>query len=100
MVRMRKRGILRAMVLGFAWSVAATLALVIPDYRMLVAVAYTPIVLIGAPLGWPSGVSILDVFPWPVVNQFLCLAGGLLWAATAAAYGRRSRGACEHCGRA
>ena len=99
MVRTRRREILRAMLLGFAWGAAATLALVIPDYRVLVAVAYTPIVLIGAPFDWPPGVSILDIFPWPVVNQFLCIAGGLLWAATAASYGRRSRSTCESCGR-
>jgi hypothetical protein len=98
-VRTRRRGILRALLLGFAWVAAATQALVIPDYRVLVAVAYTPIVLIGTPFGWPPGVSILDVFPWPVVNQFVCVGGGLLWAATAAAYGRRGRGACESCGR-
>ena len=42
---------------------------------------------------------ILLLFPWPVVNQFLCIGGGLLWATTAVAYGRRSRGACESCGR-
>jgi hypothetical protein len=95
----RRRGVLRAALLGFAWVAAVTLALLIPDYRVLVAVAYTPIVLLGAPFGWPPGVSILDVFPWPVVNQFLCIAGGLVWAATAVAYGRRSRGACDSCGR-
>ena len=95
----RQRGMLRVALLGFAWVAAATLTLAIPDYRVLVAVAYTPIVVIGAPFGWPPGVSILDVFPWPVVNQFICIGGGLLWAATAAAYGRRSRGACERCGR-
>jgi hypothetical protein len=89
----RGHGVLRAALLGFAWVAAATLALVIPDYRVLVAVAYTPIVLLGAPFGWPPGVSILDVFPWPVVNQFVCIAGGLLWAATAVAYRRRSSGA-------
>ena len=99
MIRTRRRGILRAMLLGFAWGAAATLALLIPDYRVLVAVAYTPVVLLGAPFGWPPRVGILDVFPWPVVNQFCCIVGGLLWAATAEAYGRRSRGACENCGR-
>jgi hypothetical protein len=92
-------GIPRAVLLVFAWTVAAWLALAIPDYRVLVAVAYTPIVLIGAPFGWPPGVSILDVFPWPVVNQFFCIFGGLLWAATTVTYGRRSRSACESCGR-
>jgi hypothetical protein len=95
----QQRGVLRVALLGFAWVAATTLALLIPDYRVLVAVAYTPIILIGALFGWPPGVSIFDVYPWPVVNQFICIAGGLLWAVTAAAYGRRSRGACEWCGR-
>jgi hypothetical protein len=95
----RLRRVLRTALLGFAWVAAATLTLLIPDYRVLVAVAYTPIVLIGAPFGWPPGVGILDVFPWRVVNQFICIGGGLVWAATATAYGRLSRGACESCGR-
>ena len=92
------RGVSRALLLVFAWSLAAGLALVIPDYRVLLAVAYAPIVLVGAPFGWPPG-SFSDAVPWPVVNQFLCIAGGLLWAATAVGYGRRSRGACVNCGR-
>jgi hypothetical protein len=99
MARRRGRGMVRSALLGFAWGAAAILALLIPDYRVLVGVAYTPIVMIGAPFGWPPGVSILDAFPWPVVNQFFCIAGGLLWTATAVAYGRRTRGACGYCGR-
>jgi len=56
MARTRQGGeVLRALLLGFAWVAAVTLALVIPDYRVLVAVAYTPIILIGAPFGWPPG---------------------------------------------
>jgi len=99
MARVRGRGILCAMLLGFAWTTALVLALLIPDYRVLMAVAYAPIVLIGAPFGWPPGVSLLDAFPRPVVNQFVCVGGGLLWAASALAYGRRSAGACGFCGR-
>jgi hypothetical protein len=99
MARVRGRGILCATLLGFAWTIALVLALLMPDYRVLMAVAYTPIVLIGEPFGWPPGVSLLDAFPWPVVNQFVCVGGGLLWAATALAYGRRSAGACGFCGR-
>ncbi len=99
MARKRGRGTVRAVLLAFAWAVAVVLALAIPDYRVLMGVAYTPIILIGAPFGWPPGVSILDAFPWPVVNQLLCIAGGLLWAATAVAYGRRIGGACGYCGR-
>jgi hypothetical protein len=99
MARRWGRGTFRVALLALAWAVAAVLALLIPDYRVLVGVAYAPIILIGAPFGWPPGVGILDAFPWPVVNQFFCIAGGLLWAATAVAYGRHTRGACGYCGR-
>lgn len=99
MSRGRGRGMSRIGLLVFALTVAAALALVFPDYRVLMAVAYAPIVLIGAPFGWPPGVGLLDAFPWPVINQFVCIGGGVLWAATAVAYGRRTRGACGNCGR-
>lgn len=97
MSRGRERGIVRLVLLVFAWSLAAGLALLIPDYRVLVAVAYAPIVLLGAPFGWPPGVGVLDAFPWPVVNQFVLTGGGLLWGATAVVYERRGKNA--HAGR-
>jgi len=99
MVRTRGRGILRAVILAFAWIVAAALVLVIPDYRLLMAVAYAPIFLLGAPFGWPP-VKFFDVITWPVVNQFVCIVGGLCWAGAALAYQRRSRSVCANCGRA
>jgi hypothetical protein len=94
----RGRGALRAALLAFAWVCAVVLALVVPDYRVLMAVAYAPIFLVGAPFGYPP-VSFLEAVPWPVIDQFVCMGGGFLWAATAVAYGRRTRGACEDCGR-
>lgn len=99
MARTWGRELSRVALLGFAWISAATLALAIPDYRVLVAVAYAPIVLVGAPFGWPPGASFLDAFPWPVVNQFFCIAGGFLWTATAVAYGRRTTDAGGYGGR-
>lgn len=93
MARAWGRGLLRAVLLAFAWVVAVVLALVIPDYRVLVAVAYAPIFVFGAPFGWPPANYFEATLPWPVVNQFVCIAGGLLWAATAMAYGRRTAGA-------
>jgi hypothetical protein len=98
MARTWGRGILRTLMLAFAWAAAATLVLAIPDYRLLMAVAYAPIFLLGAPFGWPPA-NFFDVITWPVVNQVVCVAGGLCWAATALAYQRRSRDACAHCGR-
>lgn len=99
MVLVRGGGLFRAVLLVFAWTSAVVLSLVVPDYRVLVAVAYAPIFLVGAPFGWPPA-SFFEAVPWPVIDQFVCIGGGLLWAATAVVYGRRTRGACENCGRA
>jgi hypothetical protein len=92
------RGLVRGAVLGIAWMACVVLLLVVPDYRVLVAVAYAPLFLVGAPFGWPP-VPFLRAVPWPVVNQVICVAGGVLWGAAALAYQRRTRGACAYCGR-
>ena len=83
------------MALGFA----ATLALVIPDYRVLVVIAYAPILIIGAPFGWPPNVRFLDAIPWALINQVVCMAGGMVWGATAVVYRRITLGRCGYCGR-
>lgn len=85
-------------LVGFAVVVAVILALIIPDYRALMAVAYAPIFLLGAPFGWPP-VSFSKAIPWPVLNQLLCIAGGGAWGAAALAYWRRTRARCLFCGR-
>ncbi|HEV3496190.1 MAG TPA: hypothetical protein VHA34_07570, partial [Actinomycetes bacterium] len=92
------RGLARGALLGIAWVACVVLLLVVPDYRVLVAVAYAPLFLVGAPFGWPP-VPFLRAVPWPVVNQVICVAGGVLWGAAALAYQRRTRGACPSCGR-
>ncbi|HXV57375.1 MAG TPA: hypothetical protein VD704_05860 [Gaiellaceae bacterium] len=101
MARARARSRLRLPLLAFAWALAS-LAVVIPDSRPLMAVARTPIVLGGMPFGWPEDVGFFEpgMFSWPVANQLVVIAAGLLWAGTAVAYDRRARGACAHCGRA
>jgi hypothetical protein len=104
MSRLRSAGRLGAAMSGFAWTMAAGLAVVIPDYRPLLAVVRAPMLLLGAPFGWPQqSVSLTEFFayflPWPVANQLLFILGGLLWAAAALAYQRGTRGACGNCGR-
>jgi hypothetical protein len=99
LARRRTRWPVGVLLLGFAWTMALTPAVVVPDVRPLTAVARTPIVLVGLPFGWPQGLSLPSLFPWPVVNQLLLMGGGLLWAAAAVAYHRRTRNAGGHCGR-
>ena len=93
----------RRVLVGYGWVLAATLTVVLPDYRPLLAVVRAPVLLIGAPFGWPVQVSVTDFFsfylPWPVVNQLVLMLGGVLWAGTALQAQRREREACGRCGR-
>jgi hypothetical protein len=88
-VRAQVRGVRRVGLLAFSWTAAVVLLLVVPDARALVAVAYAPVALIGALIGWLPD-DYRKAIPWPVLNQFLCLSGGFLWAATALAYHLRA----------
>jgi hypothetical protein len=98
MAQQRGGRFLRTVILGFAWVLSLGLLLIIPDYRVLMAIAYGFVFLVGAPFDWPPA-NYFDIFIWPVVNQFIILAGGFLWSATALAYGRQTAQACAHCGR-
>lgn len=86
----------RIALMAFAWAAAAFLLVVVPDARALVAVAYAPVVLLGAPFGWPPEGDYRDAIPWPVINQFICIAGGFAWAATALAFQHRTRPGGRH----
>jgi hypothetical protein len=86
----------------FGGAMAVLLLAVVQDPRPLAALAYTPAILIGAPFGWPPadfGELVARVLPWPVLNLFLCLAGGVLWSLATVAFLRRTRDACGNCGR-
>ncbi|SHE97247.1 hypothetical protein [Streptoalloteichus hindustanus] len=98
MARGRGQNGVRVVAMAFSWVMALVLLILVSDYRVLMAVAYTPLFLVGLPFGWPP-VSYSAAVPWPVLNQIVCVVGGFLWAATALAYGRRTRGACGDCGR-
>ena len=79
---------------------AVGLALVIPDYTLIAVVALSPAIIVFAFTGVPgeqAGVG--DILYWHRVNLIIVFVGGLLWAATAIAYHRRSRNACVSCGR-
>jgi hypothetical protein len=89
MARTRATGIARWLLLAFAWVLAALLLVIVPDRRLLVAAAYAPLFVIGAPFGWPE-VSFRDAIPWPVINQMILVVGGVLWTTTALAYVART----------
>lgn len=90
---------LAAAAIAVAWVTAGALLLIVPDFRVLIRVAYLPVVLLGAPFGWPPGVDLGEFFQWTVLNQFLCIGGGIACASAALRGQRRLAGACETCGR-
>ncbi|MFI6290330.1 hypothetical protein ACIBEJ_02025 [Nonomuraea sp. NPDC050790] len=96
----RVRGPAKIALLAPAWAMAFLLVVLVPDARIMTAVGYAPIFLVGLPFGWPDANYFELAFPWPVVNMLICLAGGLLWTGAALAFARRSAGACQSCGRA
>ncbi|WP_330439868.1 hypothetical protein OHB44_06105 [Micromonospora sp. NBC_00821] len=94
----RPTGPLRALLAGYGWAVAFVLVLVVPDVRVLVVLGYLPILIVGAPFGWPP-VDYADIFNWALFGRFAALAGGLLLAGAVLAWQRRTAGACVGCGR-
>ncbi|MCG5442364.1 hypothetical protein NIE79_006612 [Micromonospora sp. NIE79] len=94
----RPPGPLRALLAGYGWAVAFVLVLVVPDVRVLIVLGYLPILIVGAPFGWPP-IDYADVFNWALFGRFAALAGGLLLAGAVLAWQRRTAGDCVGCGR-
>ncbi|MFI5485703.1 hypothetical protein [Micromonospora echinaurantiaca] len=89
---------LRTLLAGYAWAVAALLAVVVPDAQVLIMLGYAPMLILGAPFGWPP-VDYADIFTWSLAVRFAAVVGGLLLAGAVLAWQRRTAGACVGCGR-
>jgi hypothetical protein len=97
MTRMRPRG---SVLQAIAAVLAVGLALVIPDYTLIAVVALSPAIVVFAFTGVPGAQGgVGDILYWHRVNLIILFIGGVLWAATAVAYHRRSRNVCVSCGR-
>jgi len=92
------RGTARTALLAAGWSVVALLLVVVPDMRLLARAGYLPMLVVGAPFGWPP-VDLADIFTWQVVNMAISVAGGLLLARALLAWQFRTADACVSCGR-
>jgi hypothetical protein len=79
---------------------AVGLTVIVQDYRPLVVVAYTPILLVSKPFfGWPEGAGWADLYQPERINLLVLLLAGVLWALTAVVYRRKVADACGRCGR-
>lgn len=68
----------------FLYPVCAALILVIPDSRLMMGLAYSPLLAVKPLTGWPDAeITLADAWPWEVVNQLLCVLGGVLLIAAA-----------------
>ncbi|MGC4894692.1 hypothetical protein [Micromonospora sp. DT31] len=80
---------LRAPITAYAATVALTLAVAVPGMRVLALLGYAPMLILGAPFGWPP-VDYAQVFTWPLFARLVALAGGMLLAAALLRWRRRT----------
>ncbi|MET8359125.1 NYN domain-containing protein [Micromonospora sp. NPDC005171] len=100
MTRRARPGRRSVALVVFGWAMAVGLTLLVPDYTLIVLVAFAPLLLVFAFTGVPGDQGALgDILYWHRTNLIIVFVGGLLWAAATLAYRRRIRGACAHCGR-
>ncbi|RKR90400.1 hypothetical protein BDK92_4772 [Micromonospora pisi] len=85
----RPHGLPRALLLGYGWTTAALLLLVVPDMRVLAIAGYTPMLILGAPFGWPP-VEYAEIFDWTTINKLWAVLGGLLLARALLAWQSRT----------
>ncbi len=94
--------LLRSLLITAGAVLAAVLLLLMPDFTVLMMLAYIPYSVVGLLTGGKSGQLYLQALTqaqWILAHQVLCLIGGFLWLAATVSYARRSGGACLYCGR-
>jgi hypothetical protein len=92
------RGPARAGLLTYCWAVVAALLVLVPDTRVLTFAGYLPILIVGAPFGYPP-VDYGDVFTPTLASQVLAIVVGVVLARATLRWQWRTGGACAACGR-
>jgi hypothetical protein len=95
----RLRGMPRLLLLTFGWTVVGFFVVAVPTVSLLALTGYAPMLILGAPFGWPPDVPYAEVFDWSLANQVIALGGAFLVAGALRAWQRRTRDACATCGR-
>lgn len=96
-VRRRPPRLLAGAAAAYAGLYAAAVLLLIVDTRILTMLGYVAFLLV---LALTDPAALPGDYGWPIVgHQLVLLAGAALWAMTAAAGLRKSRGGCLRCGR-
>ena len=91
---------LRPLLITAGVLLAGVLLLFMTALNLLVKFGYIPYAVVGLFTGAKFVQGYLrSLADWATIHQLLCLIGGFLWLAATVCYGRRSAGACLHCGR-
>ncbi|CAH2717054.1 hypothetical protein BACCIP111895_04243 [Neobacillus rhizosphaerae] len=75
----------RWFAIAYSWGFSVALLLFIPDTKLIAAMAYAFLFKFD--------------FNWQMLNQIICIIGALFWMMAAVVYQRKTRHACEYCGR-
>jgi hypothetical protein len=85
MQRNSKSFLPRWFVIAYAWGLAASLILFVPDMTLIAMMGYA--------------FMLKFAFNWTMFNQIICIIGAILWFFIGVIYLRKTSGACEYCGR-
>jgi hypothetical protein len=80
----------RQVLVALGWAVVAALVILVPSAHILAVAGYTPMLLIGAPFGWPSDIDYGVIFNWTTANELWAILGGLLLARALLSWQRRT----------
>lgn len=69
-------------------GLGAVLAVVVPDFRLLAGLGYTPILVVGWIVGFARDVSPAEAYSWPWINVLLVTLGGLTLVVAGAGWRR------------
>lgn len=84
------RGAPRRVLLMLGWTLSFALIAVVPGAAPLAITGYAPMLILGAPFGWPPDVDYGRVFGWTLQNELFALVAGGLLAATVYRWQRSS----------
>ncbi len=83
-------GVLHRLTTVLAVGLAGMLAVVLPDFRLLASIAYTPVLLVLTLVG--KGPEDATIWTWPEVNMAVLSIAGLAWFAAAGVHHRGGQG--------
>ena len=89
----------RIAVIVVAGMLSACLALLLPDYRLIATIGYTPVAAVEQLISATPRVTLIELYNPTTIAMILMTLAGVAFAGAAVAFGRRMRAACAQCGR-